>query len=355
MLGEPTLYEFMSAQRERIVELCVQKTLERSKHGGDPVELGQTFAGLVDEIIAALEADAGLPASSPLPGSSETAARLGASRQNHGESFGDVAVEVGMVSDTVGELAAEQQLRFHAREYRVFNKCIDTAICSAIERFATRAIRQTEVRAEERFGVIARDLRNALASARMAFAILRRGDVGVVSRTGDLLARSLEGMQELVDPLVLAARLHAGAPAEPRRIQVSRLLRDAQESIAPERGIAVLVDVDDALEIETDDRVLDAALASIVQTAVKLSREETLVVLRARREDDVLEIDVEAECGELKSDRVERMFASPGLAVTREAVEAHGGSVGVRPKPPRGCIFWMRIQIGASAKVGSQP
>src|SRR6185312_15421368 len=127
-----------------------------------------------------------------------------------------------------------------------------------------------------RHGRRARDLRNALASARMAFAILRRGDVGVVSRTGDLLARSLEAMQELVDPLVLAARLHAGAPVEPKRVRVARLLRDAQESIAPERGIAVLVDVDDALEIETDERVLEAALASIVQTAVRLAHEETL-------------------------------------------------------------------------------
>jgi len=349
MAGEPTLYEFMSAQRRRIVELCVKKTLDRSKNRGDPAELAQVFAGLVDEIIRALEADAGLPASSPLPGPSENAARLGAARQRHGESFGGVAVEVGLVSDTVGELATEQQLRFDAREYRVFNKCVDTAICSAIERFATRAIRQTEVRAEERFGVIARDLRNALASARMAFAILRRGDVGVVSRTGDLLARSLEAMQELVDPLVLAARLHAGAPLEPKRVRVARLLRDAQESIAPERGIAVLVDVDDALEIETDERVLEAALASIVQTAVRLAHEETLVVLRARREDDMLEIQVEGDCGELPPERVERLFAAPGLAVTREAVEAHGGAVGVRSKPPLGCIFWMRLRIGASA------
>ena len=68
------LHEFMAGNRRELLDLCLRKIHAHSPNVEHEAGLRRVFAALIGEIIGALRGDAGLPADSPLPGPSESAA-----------------------------------------------------------------------------------------------------------------------------------------------------------------------------------------------------------------------------------------------------------------------------------------
>ena len=319
-------------------------------------ELTGDFGALIDEIVHALQRDAGLPTNSPLPGKSPTAMRYGAVQQSKGYAIEKLALDFGTICDSTGELASRDNLSFSADEYRLFNVCLDTAISSALEEFSNRALRQQDDVASQRVGFLAHELRNALSSARLAFAVLRRGQLGVVSKTGDILDRNLRRLESLVGQTLLALQLNAGVQQQPKRMRAGELLREAQESAVSERGIRVVVDVASDLQIDADETVLISAIGNLLQNAIKFTRTGGQVTIRAHRDDDDdVVIEVQDECGGLPPRNHEDLLMplakreadgralGVGVATTRRAIEAHGGELSVRNFPGNGCVFAMKL------------
>lgn len=163
--------------------MCVQKT-QATPSQGAAEEPSSDYGLVIDEIVRALQREAGLPVSSPLPGNSQAARKHGEERQRAGVDVAKVALDLGAISDSVGDLAAARGLNFAAHEYHVFNQCIDTAIASALEQFWSQTLKQRESEVTERRGFLAHELCNALSSARLALNVLKGGAGGVNSRTG---------------------------------------------------------------------------------------------------------------------------------------------------------------------------
>jgi signal transduction histidine kinase len=281
---------------------------------------------------------------------------LGAERQHRGYAIDKLALDVGSISDSVGELGKRHGLSFSAREYQVFNQCIDNAVSSAVDRFWSEAMEQYEHDSAKRIGFLAHELRNALAGAKASFWILKRGELGLDSKTGETLARSLGRLENLINQTLLTVRLQAGVTAEPRRMQLARLLREVEETAVRERNVRLKVEVDDALELDADERLLVSAASNLLQNAFKFTHEGGEVILRGRREGDFVLIEVEDECGGLPPGRAEELFQpyvqraenrrgmGLGLAITREAVEAHHGELLVRNLPGKGCVFALKLR-----------
>jgi signal transduction histidine kinase len=351
-----SLHEFMSNNREELHAMCVRKVRALSP-GRSSEELPNDFGLIIDEIVRALQRDAGLPVSSPLPGNSEAARRHGSGRQHDGVDLAKVSLDFGAISDSMGELAAARGLSFTAREYHVFNQCLDAAIASALEQFWNESLEQRENHVTERLGFIAHELRNAVSSARLALDVLRAGEVGVNSRTGQVLDRSLRRLDHLVAQTLMSVQLRAGLEPKPRRIDVAKFLRERQEEAVVERGIQIAIDADDALEVDADDWLLLSAVSNFVQNAVKFTRTDGTVVLRGRREGAEVSIEVEDECGGLPPGKQEELFEpyvqrgpdrrglGLGLCIAREAVERLGAEVLVRDLPGKGCVFGVRLHL----------
>jgi signal transduction histidine kinase len=351
----PSLRDFIAQHRDEVRELCLRKA-QAEQPGRADADVDGDLSIVVDEIVRALGHEQGLPETSPLPGKSETAARHGRRRQELGDTIEIITCDFGAISDAVGELAAREGLCFAAREYQVFSRCLDTAIGTAIEQYWNEARAKMEQATAERVGLLAHELRNALASARMAFSVLKRGDRDIDSRTGDILARGLARLDGLIGQTLLAVQLEAGVAVEPRQIQADALLRQLEDSAIPERGITLTIDVDESLEIEADERLLTSALSNLVQNAIKFSHPGGHVVVRARGVDGTSVIEVEDECGGLPPGKEEELFApfvqrgsdrrglGLGLSVTREAIQAHGGKLSVKNLPGKGCIFAVSVR-----------
>lgn len=130
------------------------------------------------------------------------------------------------------------------------------------------------------------------------------------------------------------------------------LLADIVASSPLERNASMEVKVEENLLVEADASLLFSAVSNLVQNAIKFTREDSGICLRARAIDGAVCIEVEDRCGGLKGNAAtddlfrpfvqgngDRRGVGLGLAIARRAVEAHGGTLRVRDLPDVGCVF----------------
>jgi signal transduction histidine kinase len=191
----------------------------------------------------------------------------------------------------------------------------------------------------------------------MAFAALKKGHVGINSKTGDILDRGLGQLENLIHHMLLAVQVQGGNKPELKRTLVRKLLRDVEDTTVLERDITIgiVIEGEDSLEVEVDERLIFSALSNLLQNAIKFTKPGGHIILRARAEREDVVIEVEDECGGLPPGKADELFKpyvqrSPdrrglglGLAITREAIDLHHGELLVRDLPGRGCVFVVRL------------
>jgi signal transduction histidine kinase len=341
------LHEFMSAHREEILN-AIQVELE-----GDASAADDHVRAFYDETLAALRRDSGIRDSfSPLPGESESAARIGVTRQRAGVPVAKVAAVYAAISQAVGQTGEQYELRISADEYKRLNKCLDAGIATSIENFWRREKRRTEQLITERYGHMAHELRNALGNVNMAFKLMRAGSLDVHGRTGDVLGRNLARMGALVGQCLGSVQIDVGKVPELVPVHVAEMLRDVEASAIPDRGINIVLEVDEVLFIRADEMLFSSAVSNLVHNAVKFSRPESTIHVSARSQDEVALIEVEDECGGLGQHTLETLCEAYttgrssetkgiglGLSITKQAIEAMHGELRVVDRPGHGCTF----------------
>jgi signal transduction histidine kinase len=349
-----TLHEFIAQNRDEVLRLAT-RDMKASTPEWSEDELAKGFDVLLEEIVRALRKESGLPDTSSLPGNSDVARRVGGRRQAKGYAIAKIATDIGAISSAVGELARHRGVTFPSGEYQVFNQCIDTASAAALDEFWNRAREQREHDEATRVGFVVHELRNSVSSARLSFALLRRGDLGIQSKTGDVLDRSLRRLGGLIDEMLLAVQLQAGTKLDARRLSLATLVADVADAAVPERRIVLEERVDDGVCVQGDESLLISAISNLVQNALKFTREGGHVELRGFVEGSSVVVEVEDECGGLPPGKQDELFApfvrrtndrrgvGLGLAITRDAVKAHGGEVSVTNLPGKGCVFRMTL------------
>jgi signal transduction histidine kinase len=345
------LHAFMAQHRDEIARLVVAD-VKSSESDGD---IARGVEDLIGEVLRALQRNAGLPVSSPLPGTSETAMRWGARRQARGYAISRIANDIGAISNRLGEVGGQYGVSFDAREYQVFNQCIDALSAAALEEYWLKERERGEQDELQRIGVVVHELRNTLAGARMAFSVLKRGEVGVLSKTGGVLERSLRRLETQIGEMIFAVRLGTGAKMNLRPVLVEGLVRDVVDTVVPERDILLKIEVDDRLEVNADEQLLISAIGNLLQNALKFTRDGGRIIIRAYGAASSVRVEVEDECGGLPPGKPEELFEpfvsrsaerhglGLGLTITRNAVEAHGGEVSVTNLPGKGCVFCLTV------------
>src|SRR5258706_13662724 len=123
----------MTVHRDEILSLCHAHLRQDVMQAP---ELDRDVGLFIDEVLQALRRHDGVSsASSPLPGPSPTAARLGKGPQIAGLNPSKVPAIFGAISQAIGELGERSGLTISADEYQVFNQCIDSGVANSIEHF----------------------------------------------------------------------------------------------------------------------------------------------------------------------------------------------------------------------------
>jgi signal transduction histidine kinase len=349
------LYEFISIHRTEILELCLQE-LKYEYPDRQDEELIKDIPAVVDELIAALRSDAGLPDGVELGTIGETTAPShGVARKRQGFDLSRLVHDYGLVCDAVNRTALHYDEHPNPREYQIMNRSLDTGIALAVESFTE------ELRADERLaraqdlGILAHEIRNAVSNALIGFELIRQGRASAQSMTADVVQRALSRIGALVADTIFSAQLVNGVVAQRDWVRMSDILAELVQDSMAERGIRIQLAVDHELMVDADEGLIVSAVSNLLHNAIKFTHDNETVILRCASLEGSVCIEVEDRCGGLPDAPIEDLFrpfvqknrdrrgAGLGLPIARRAVEAHGGTLSVRNLPGVGCVFVILI------------
>jgi hypothetical protein len=277
-----------------------------------------------------------------------------------GFTIAQVVHDYGDVCQATTELAVEQAEPISAEEFQLLNLCLDDAIAAAVTEFARG--RELEVAADGRdratgdLGVLSYELGNLVWSAALAFKALQTGSVGVSGTTGAVVARSLDGLRNLVDRAFAVMKLKSrGGTAD--RISVGELIEKVKLSMpAVAQGPQLAIEIRDAeAVVEADTQILVPIVAQLVLNALQHTDVCGRATLRSSATATRVRFEVEDECGGLPSGTAAALFKplardgmedsglGLGLGLSRRGIEAIGGSIVVQDLPGKGCVFTIEL------------
>jgi signal transduction histidine kinase len=354
------LHEFITSYREPIITRTREKLTDRpwalvsesELEHGVPLFLTQLSETLRLEMTDRPFSDTAI---------SESAARHGRELRSLGFTISQVVHDYGDICQAVTEVALQQGSPITTEEFHTLNRCLDVAIAGAVTEHAriTADTRRTEE--IERTGQLAHDIRDVLNSALLAFNTLKLGTVAINGSTGAMLGRSLITLRDLVDNTLSDVRMAANIHRS-ERIQLTAFLGEiaAVANLQAEcRGLQFGVEnVDAGMVVDGDPQLLSSAVMNLLNNAFKFTRAGGRIVLRARRDDGRVRIEVEDECGGFAGELADVSFQpfadrrkhdrsglGLGLSIARKAVKLHGGDISLRNVPDKGCVFAIDLPL----------
>jgi len=256
----------------------------------------------------------------------------------------------------LGAIMLRRMLRNYSELAEQHHK-LDEAKASELEQFASR---------------VAHDILSPLGA--VGFALQLAAEPQDDARRARIVERgtsSLNRVKRLVHGLLDFAR--AGATPDPgARADVRATMRDLAlelEPVAEAAGVELTIDDDGQCFANCNAGVLTSLVANLARNAIKYiggGGPERRIEICARHDDAVVRVEVKDTGPGLAPDMEARVFepyarargtTEPGiglgLATVKRLAEAHGGRVGVRSVPGRGCTFWFELPLVACDEPGT--
>ena len=201
------------------------------------------------------------------------------------------------------------------------------------------------------------------AIAVLADALVDEDDPEVMARMVSRMVAEAERAARTIDDLLELSEIELSSPTDRVPLEPVDVLRAAADRLgqaAEQRSITI--DIDAAvpdLVVVGDPRQLSSALGNLVDNAVKYSDDGARVRLRARTNDDWVELVVADDGVGIPERDLERIFerfyrvdkarsrgtggTGLGLAIVRHVANNHGGDVLVHSTEGEGSTFVLRL------------
>jgi signal transduction histidine kinase len=218
---------------------------------------------------------------------------------------------------------------------------------------------------------VSHELRTPLTSVKGYVEALIEGEGGDLDPAQRELAavalRNTVRLELLIADLLLLSRVEAGQlelRAERMELRKSlEMLREDLDQLAQEGGVTLIVEASPELTWEVDRERLEQAVANLVSNAIKYSPGGGPVLIRAKQADSELWIEVADKGVGIPEDEIgrlgERFYRAStaggasgtglGIAITRELVDLHSGTLEIESDVGSGSVFRLRIPEGLGA------
>ena len=195
------LDDFIGKNRDELIRRCRASVATRSVPPPTEAEIDHGVPLFLDQLCKELR-----------QGPSETD-EIGAGAMEHGHeqllqglTVSQVVHGYGDVCQSITALAGELDAPISTEDFRTLNRCLDDAIAAAVTQYGSerdQSIDEDAADDTECLGNLARELRNAIYTARGAFEAVRSGRVGVAGPTATVVDQNLSGARELIDRLLV--------------------------------------------------------------------------------------------------------------------------------------------------------
>jgi signal transduction histidine kinase len=234
---------------------------------------------------------------------------------------------------------------------------------------AEGALKEADRHKDEFLAVLAHELRNPLAPIRNAVEIMRRSALTdpQLAWSRDVIERQVKHLTRLVDDLLDVSRITRGNINLSREaVAITTVVARAIETIAPliaEQRHELTVEVgEEALEVEGDLTRLTQVLGNLLNNAAKYTDPGGNISVSALRVSTDVEIRVRDNGIGIPPELLPRLFQlftqvdgaahraqgglGIGLALVRQLIQMHGGSVTAYSKGPgHGSEFLIRLPL----------
>jgi hypothetical protein len=234
-----------------------------------------------------------------------------------------------------------------------------------------RALAETSEAKSRLLGVAAHDLRNPIANIQMAARLLHTGDVDLDEEESKVFLASIgeqsEYMLNLIDDLLDVSQIESGELLlDLAEIELDRFLRETvgwHGRLAKDKGTRIELHRVAEGRVQADPVRLRQIMDNLLSNAIKYSPPGSVIQVEARRVDRFYLIRVIDQGPGIAEDDRERVFTyfgrlgvrttggerstGLGLAITRQAVRAHGGEIGVENAEGGGSVFWFTLPAAA--------
>jgi signal transduction histidine kinase len=347
------LHEFLVANTQEITARARAKVAARTSPAPVDVDMRNGVPLFLSQLIDRLRSTT---TDSTVIG--ESAALHGGELLAMGFSVSQVVHGYGDVCQVVTEMAGETDAPITPHEFHVFNRCLDDAIAHAVTEYTRQRDESVAHGATVHLTALVREMRSRLSAAMLSFTILQEGTVSIGGSTGAVLGRSLRTLRDLMDTALAGMGSKAGL-GQRRRIPMSQLVADVEleAAMGAEAGAFTLTvsPVARGIDVDADPQILTAAIGNVLHNALKFGRPRGHVALRTTATADRVTIEIEDECGGLPPGKVEDLLQllgapsaagaglGPGLSISRDSVDALGGTISVRDLPGKGCVFSIEL------------
>ena len=237
------------------------------------------------------------------------------------------------------------------------------------------ALREVARLKDEFLGQVSHELRTPLTiihgySELMVDGLLLEPDT--VRQSADEIHSSSALMLRLVDDLLDTSRLESGRiELKPHRVELGNWLTRLATAFgqANPSHIVVTKAPGDLPTLTADLDRLGQVMNNLLSNAARYSAGGTEIRVSAETSGDYVEIDVADQGPGIAPEDCERIFekfyrgrhgatlavrgTGLGLAVARQLVEAHGGTLGVRSTLGQGSTFWLRLPVQAATPLAN--
>ena len=227
-------------------------------------------------------------------------------------------------------------------------------------------------RAKDQFlALLSHELRNHIHAIRTnAWLIKARVKDVELARPTDAIDRQVVKLSKLVEDLLDVIRVTQKCQLVFENVSVQQVMGAALEATrssvnAHRREVNVSVP-DDPLMVSADPTRLQQAIGNVLQNAVKFSSQQSTILVRVFEENGQAVMSVKDQGSGIASGALATIFQlyteaggerkprneglGIGLHITKELVEAHGGTIEARSEGPgKGAEFVMRLPLMAGA------
>lgn len=338
-----------------------------SAQGMDVPTLNDHIPYLIDELADALESQPDDSAEEVLLRGSPPA--HGRQRLHDGFNVEEVVAEYNALRACIHDLAEEQGIVIHGGDLRVVNRIIDEAIGLAVQTYATQLLLEIKKHRDLHLAFVANDLRTPLQAISLTVGIIESTitEAAANERAEKLLKILRRNILQLEKSVIEVIKANADSPSdaaerlERREIDLWPLVEAIIHGLDPvvaTSSVELVNNVPEDLCVFGDAGLLTCVFENLLSFAINGAPRGTVRVEASDAGRNRVCCRVSHNGADMPADELANLFKNGmadkqsregiglGLAIVRQAVEAHGGEISAESSVGNGVTIEFRLPAG---------